>query len=478
MKRILKVAWEENEYDTVDFNDERLEKRAVNLLKRFSAEPESPINQVCLNWAETKAAYRFFKNQKITTSSLLAPHIAKTDERAKQYKKILAIQDTTFFNYTTHRSTGGLGNIGRRGSDPNSPKGLIMHTVFAVTLEGLPLGILNQRIYLRTLRKRASKEGSKLRFSAKDKESYKWVEGLINSNYHLEYSECTPITVCDREGDFYDMFELAHILKSSVIIRAQHDRMVLMEQRPGLQTYQKSEKRLWKTMKSQRCRGVLCVEIPSRGGELGSNPRIAQLELRYSKIKILPPQGHVNKAILNKAILYVIYVTERNTPSGETPLEWMLITNITIRTFEDAAEKVKWYSFRFRIETLHRILKSGFLVENCRLGTAESLTRYLTLMSVAAWRIFWITMIGRVSPNTPCTSFLSDSEWKVLYAKVYQTHNFPAHPISTHKAIHLIGRLGGFLDRKSDGEPGVTSLWRGWRRLNDLADGWDISTAA
>src|ERR1700687_6228810 len=102
--------------------------------------------------------------------------------------------------------------------------------------------------------------------------------------------------------------------------------------------------------------------------------------------------------------------------------------------------------------TSHRILKSGFLVEQCRLGSAESLTRYLTLMSVAAWRIFWITIIGRSSPNTPCTSFLTDSEWKVLYAKVYQTRNLPIHPVSTSRAIHLIGRLGGFLDRKNDGD--------------------------
>ncbi len=226
-------------------------------------------------------------------------------------------------------------------------------------------------------------------------------------------------------------------------------------------------------MKSRRLSRQLIVNIPSRGGNLGSKPRLAELELKYSRVKILPTK----KSVLNKVVLYAVHAQEIRPPEGEAPLEWMLITNIPVRSFDEAEEKVRWYSYRFRIETLHRILKSGFIVEQCRLANSEALARYLTLVSVAAWRIYWLTIIGRTSPGSPCTSFLSDSEWKVLYAKVYQTLNFPKHPISTSKAIHLIGRLGGFLDRSNDGDPGVIALWRGWRRLADLADGWNMANA-
>jgi hypothetical protein len=155
----------------------------------------------------------------------------------------------------------------------------------------------------------------------------------------------------------------------------------------------------------------------------------------------------------------------------------MLLTNLPINGFEDAVEKVRWYCLRWRIEVFHKILKSGLRVEQCRLQTADRLIRYLTLMSIIAWRLYWITLIARSHPDLPCVPLLDEAEWKVLYSKIHRTKTVPQHPPSLREVVRWIAMLGGFLARKSDGEPGVITLWRGWKRLFDLSEGWNLAHA-
>ena len=473
--------WIEQEFEDAQFNDERLKARVIKLVDPLSEAPESPINQACRDWAETKAAYRFFGNEKIDTSEILSSHINKTVGRARSHQKILAIQDTAYFNYSKHIKTKGLGILSRKkGTNVKDilGKGLIMHTAFAITTDGLPLGILDQKIFSRRRHSKKMKTRKKRTHNVgipiKDKESFKWIEALIHSNYHMEGAETKMITVCDREADIYDLYALALKLKSSVLIRARGDRIIN-------KTVRYSEKPriwLWKHIENQPIKGKIVVEIPSRGGKFGSIARSAMLELRYDSFIMSPHRSRPDYRILSQFKLSAVYVIERHPPKGEEPLEWMLLTDLPVSNFDEAAEKVSWYSYRFRIETLHRILKSGFIVEQCRLGTAKSLIRYLTVMSIVSWRIFWITIMGRLGSDLPCTQFLTDAEWKVLYSKFYQSDQFPKKPMGGREAIHLISRLGGFLDRKLDGEPGVISIWRGWRRLCDLSDGWSMAAAA
>ena len=136
---------------------------------------------------------------------------------------------------------------------------------------------------------------------------------------------------------------------------------------------------------------------------------------------------------------------------------------------------MRWYCLRWRIEMYFKVLKSGFKVEACRLATADRLKRYLTVMSIIAWRLFMITLIARTDPATPCTEFLSEPEWKVLYGSVNKGKSLPANSPTMGEAVVWIARLGGFLARKSDGMPGTTTLWRGWKRLTDLTEGWRLA---
>ena len=122
-----------------------------------------------------------------------------------------------------------------------------------------------------------------------------------------------------------------------------------------------------------------------------------------------------------------------------------------------------------------KVLKSGFRVEACRLGTADRLIRYLTVMSIVAWRLFMITLIARTDPSAPCSQFLSEQEWTVLAVKSSRTRTPPAAAPTIAEALVWIARLGGYLARKSDGPPGTLALWRGWKRLTDLTEGWSLA---
>ena len=156
-------------------------------------------------------------------------------------------------------------------------------------------------------------------------------------------------------------------------------------------------------------------------------------------------------------------------------MEWMLITNQPVTTFEEACERVSWYRLRWRIEMYFKVLKSGFRVEACRLGTADRLIRYLTVMSIVAWRLFMITLIARTNPSLPCSQFLSEQEWTVLAVKSSRPRPPPAAVPTIAEALVWIARLGGYLARKSDGPPGTLTLWRGWKRLTDLTEGWRLA---
>ena len=78
------TSWAEEEFADVSLGDTRLDARLIKLCNRFSDAPESPINQACADWAETKAAYRFFQNEHINVSDILAAHRCKTAQRSKK----------------------------------------------------------------------------------------------------------------------------------------------------------------------------------------------------------------------------------------------------------------------------------------------------------------------------------------------------------------------------------------------------------
>jgi hypothetical protein len=470
-------GWASQEFARAHFGDPRLTARLIRVVDRIAELPESPINQACQNWAETKGAYRFFQNDRVVAAEILIPHAQQTVVRARQYQTILAIQDTSYFSYTSHKKTQGLGTISRRPGthvEMMSSQGIVMHTAFAVTTDGLPLGLLDQQVFARQAQPETLKQLKKTSHNnsvpIEAKESFRWLESLRKTQQVTANSGVHVVTVCDREGDMYELFELAYKDDAALLVRASKDRLINKASRYTA----KPEYRLWSYMQGLSSQGDIAVEIPAGAHKPA---RVAQLALRFGSITLNPPRNHLRHKteVLPDLDLSAVYLVESDPPATEEPLEWMLLTNLAVTNVEQALEKVRWYCLRWRIEVFHKILKSGLKVEACRLQTADRLMRYLTLMSVIAWRIFWITLISRAHPDLPCSSLLADEEWKVLYAKMHPTKPLPIQPPPLKATLRWIAQLGGFLARKHDREPGPIALWRGWKRLCDLAEGWELA---
>jgi hypothetical protein len=449
--------WCEKEFTDINLGDKRLDKRLMDITVKLMAQPLAPINQACDDWADTKASYRLFKNEKVTVEEILNPHQRRTQERMKNYPIVLAVQDTSFLNYTSHPKTKGLGPIGAK---EQNLLGLVMHTTMALTPAGLPLGILSQDIWARDAEAEPMTPAELRKRPIEEKESYKWLQSL-QQTVNLTPEGVQMVSVCDREADIYELFIEATNLKTGLLVRATHDR-VLMKQELG---------KLRACVEAASIAGHLKVHVPARDGE---PERDAIVAVQHCPVTLTPPwrPKRADQAPLSEVTLDAVLVQEVDSPTGVTPLEWLLLTNVPVVTFEDAVERVKWYRARWHIEVYFKVLKSGCNVEKCRLGTAQRLIRFLALSSIVAWRLYWITHINRHTPDALCTLVLTDHEWRALYAIIHKTTIAPQQTPTVRQAVRWIAQLGGFLGRKGDGEPGVTVIWRGWHRLQDVAATW------
>ncbi len=448
--------WAAVEFADVELKDARLNRRCQELAVALGQQPNAPINQACEDWADTKGAYRFFGNtKKVTPAGISAPHQQRTVERMSNHKLVLAVQDTVFFNYTHHPQTEGLGEIGNK---KQQQRGFGMHSTLVVTPAGMPLGKLTQKFFTRPIGKPAHTPSQLAKLAIEEKESYKWVEAF-EQTLELAPERVEVITVCDREADIYEMFVLGKEKEAGLVIRASSDRVLA----------EKSVRKLWKKVDQQEVAGHLTLHIPKNQNR---QARQATVSVRFTQVQLKPP-WRPNKKKLPSVILNAILVREDNPPADvDEPIEWLLLTNTPVESFDDAVLVIGWYGCRWQIELFHKIIKSGCTVEDCRLETADRLQNYIALMSVIAWRLHWMTYINRNDPDLPCTVILTTNEWQALYMRIHRTSSLPQTLPTVRQAVRWIAQLGGFLGRKRDGEPGITVIWRGWQRLQDMADTW------
>ncbi len=448
------IDWVQEEFGTVEFFDNRLKDRLHIIARDFFAQPGALVPQAAGgSIAKAKAAYRFFNNKRIDMDELLNSHIEMTAQRIKDHDIILAVQDTTILNYTTHLKTEGIGPI---NTTKDKARGLILHDTMAFSPDGSPLGLLDAQCWARDLDKQGkSKKRKELPIS--EKESIKWLKSYrAVSEVQKLCPDTMFISVGDREADIYELFYEAALDHDGpeLLVRADKGRKRKVE-----------EEYLWDKMSSKPVSGFCELFIPRKGSRLS---RTARLKIRFSQVTLTPPGAKKLPPIK----LYAVYISEVGYPK---PLEWMLLTTLEVGNFNDAQKILKWYTQRWGIEVYHRTLKSGCRIEDRRLGNAEDIKTCLAIDMVVAWRIFFLTMQGRETPDVPCDRFLKEDEWKVLYVYVNKTTELPEKPPTLREAIRMIASLGGFLGHKSDKEPGTTTLWRGLQRLDDMVAFYKIT---
>ena len=446
----IAADWAEEEFGKARLGHERLKKRLLKVARDFYARPQSQIPQACQSRAATKAAYRFFQHPETTMDALLEPHIEATQHRIGKEKIVLAIQDTTSLNYSTHPATNDLGPI---GSSPDGIVGLIVHDTMAFSLEGTPLGLVDVQCWARNGDQFGKKHQRKQR-PIEQKESYKWLQSYRKTAEIQQHCpNTTLVSVGDREADIYELFHLGLEDPSGpkLLVRAEQNRLLA-----------DGQGHLWSMVEQQAPAGIQQLQVPRRSNRPA---RQAQLEIRFSRVTLQPPGG---KASCGSLTLWAILAQEIDAPLSIEPLRWMLLTTCRVENFQEAIEKLNWYTKRWGIEIFHRTLKSGCKIEERQLGSAIRIEACLAIDMVVAWRVYHLTKLGREVPDVPCTVFFEEAEWIALTAFITKNPVPPTQPPSLRDAIRMVGSLGGFLGRKGDGEPGTKSLWLGLQRLDDI----------
>lgn len=490
-------SWVQQEIKTVDLGDVRLNHRLGNILEMLSQKPAGSIPAAFKSWKETKAAYRFFDHDNITAEKILESHQDSTLERMRKERIVLLPQDTTELNYTSKPQTQGLGKL-----NLEHQQGIYLHPTLAVTPERVCLGIVNSQSLVRKELQNEKKHDyllpiisyfmqssnsitlslclcfSKLlkipRSEAlliEQKESVRWLNSYrIAQDLAEQLPETQFVSIADREGDIYEIFVEALLAKrespAEFIIRASKDRILKKDKN------KRENKKLKKTVGEAPIVGSIEFDLPASKGRKAR--RVTQ-EIRVANVTLHPPKRIRNK--LPEVTIHAVLAREINPPFGERPIEWLLLTSLSIKTSEQAIQIISWYLCRWQIEIFFKILKSGCAVEELQLQTLDRLKPCLALYMIIAWRILYMTMLGRGCSSLPCTAVFDDEEWHAVYIVTYRRPP-PTTPPDLNTMIKMIASLGGFLNRKGDGFPGPQTIWVGLQRTKDFVIGMEALNAS
>lgn len=440
--------WADEEFGNANLGDARRTARLVAIARQMARSPHCSFPQ-SLSPAELKAAYRFFDNDHVDTDGVLTAHIGQTLRRMNDVPLVLAVQDTTEYNLTHLSATQGLGYCSHK-----DVRGFMMHSMLALTPEGLPLGVLGMKTWTRPL-EQLGKRKERRKLPVSEKESIKWIEGqthLANLKSHCPNTHI--VGVCDRESDLYELFIAQRPAGVDWLVRAAWNRNV-----------DHPERYLWEAMQSHPVTGTTQLRIPARAGVA---ERVTQMAIRCAPISIRRPR---NRKIDGPATVdvVVIWAIETAPPEGVEPVEWMLLTSVATHTMEEALDRLSWYARRWTIETWHRVLKSGCQIEARQFGDVQRFMRATALFAVIAWRILYATLLGRLDADISCEALLQRFEWQALYCRTHSTTGPPSTPPTLGQAVLWIAKLGGYLGRKSDRPPGTTVMWRGFLALHESA---------
>jgi len=446
--------WAEQEFGAAKVGNRLRARRLVELARDFYARPQANIPQACGTRARTKAAYRFLAQKKVSMREILAPHYERSAERAAHEAVVLAVNDTTSFNYTSHPATEDLGPI---STTADGPQGILMHETMLYTPAGLALGLIDAQVWARD-RAAFGKKHKRKELPIEAKESHKWIRSFeAASELQKRLPNTTVVSVGDREADVYELFARAQSSPDNarLLVRAQWNRHT--ESEPG---------GLWDHLLKQPVHATEVLKLPRAHNRPA---RQALLEVRFAEVTLHPPQ-RLKK--LGPVHLWAVLVREPHPPPGQKAVEWMLLTSIPVTTVHQALEKIGWYVRRWQIEVFHRTLKSGCRIEQRQLATEKRLENCLAIDLVVAFRIVQLCMLGRESPELPCTVLFEEHQWKPLWIFVHRSSDFPSAPPSVRTVMRMIAGLGGFLGRKGDGEPGTQTLWLGLQRFDDIVTTW------
>lgn len=442
-------AWAEVQFGQVELGDLRRRRRAVRVAEQMARHPAASIPEQAGNWSGTKASYRLFSEEDVTFEALCSGHWGLTRRLAVEHQRVLLVQDTSCLDFSRHGAAEGLGPIG-----DNKGRGFMMHSTLCVNPvgSGEVLGLAYQMLFCRQPTPEQETRAERRR---RDRESEIWRTSM------REVGPPPPdaqwIYVCDRYADDFETFETCGAMRADFVIRVAQDRRAAM----GHEASKPSDRLL-----------QLARSLPATGGKsmwVRKRPtrqaRWAKLLVGSTPVTVFPPwlAGRKSEPLRG----WVVHVWEIDPPKGEDPIEWVLLTTVPVADLDMAVTIAFWYSLRWLIEEYYKCLKTGCSAEKRQLEEAERLRACIGILAVVAVRLLQLKQQARVNPDRPAVACAPEGHVQVL--AVYLNRSVEGWTV--REFWREVARLGGFLARKSDGDPGWQTVWRGWQKLDLLTIG-------
>jgi hypothetical protein len=440
--------WAQENFRECELGDKRRTERLVTVASQVASNPAGSFPEQMPTWGDLKAAYNLFDREEVTFAAIAGPHWENT--RRRDAGRYLVICDTTELDFGIHRDIDGLGPTGNgRGY------GFFLHNALMVDAATEEIvGVAGQTIHYR---RHASKKENRSRRMKRERESKVWgdvVDAVGRPSEEVEF-----IHVCDRGGDNFELF--CHMIEqqSDWVVRASQTHRLIL-------TPDDEEMPLSDYLTTLPLAGTYELDVRARKGQ---RSRTAKLEVRFGKLRMPVPKHkspYVKKLAPEPIEMSVVHVREVNAPKDTEPIEWVLYTSLPVITFDDAWIIITYYEARWLVEEYHKALKTGCRVTHRQLKSPGRLEAMVGLMSVVAVRLLQLKSVARTAPDRPAQRVVPRLWLDML--KAARKNLRRVHDLTVGEFYREVAKLGGFLGRKGDGEPGWITIWRGWEKLNTL----------
>jgi len=448
-------TWAQQQFCECELGDKRRTERLIQVAQQVANNPSASFPDQMEKWGDLKAAYRLFDQDDVTFGAIARPHWEQTKNRPPG--RYLVINDTTDLDFGIHREIDGLGPTGNGGG-----RGFLLHNAVLVDAENESLvGVAGQRIHYRKPVRKKENDSRRLK---RERESKIWGELIDDVGQPAEGVEF--VHVCDRGADNIEVF--CHLVEQQsdwvvraallnrVIVTPNDERMPVSEYLPTLPLA-----------------GTYELHVRARKKQPA---RTAKLEVHFGKLWMPAPvhkSPYVKQLNLEPIEMWVVHVREVDAPAGVEPIEWVLYTSLCVESFEDAWVIIEYYEARWLVEEYHKALKTGCCVTKRGLKKAHRLEPMVGLMSVVAARLLQLKSVARSDPDRPAQRIVPRL-WLAML-KAARKNIRRVYDITVGQFYRELAKLGGFLGRKCDGEPGWITIWRGWEKLNMLVRGAELA---
>jgi hypothetical protein len=448
-------TWAQDEFGFAELGDTRRNKRLVFMAANLASNPSGTLPEAFGNWAELKAAYRFFNQRGVTFDNIVAAHIERTRQSCREPGEYLLIEDSTLLDYSK-RTAEDLGFIG-----DGTGRGFELHTALAVRVEAwnleqrpesVVMGLFGQQCARPRRRPKGESYAARLR---RPRRSQRWALALKQAGRPPE--DCQWIYIADRESDFYEPMDICRKHGVDFIIRGFQDRRLA-----------DGKTHLDAALQARPVMGRTTVEVPRRDDQ---PKRMAIVEIRSVRVDFDGPwrPGGWQKPLYGVG---VVEVREVDPPQEVSePLHWILLSSMPCETWVEVQRIIGRYMARWGIEEYHKALKTGTRVEDSQMERADRLEPLIGVLAIVAVRLLSTKFLARTRPEScEAAESFGPQALKVLEKKC----GIPKGGWTNRNLLVAIAKLGGFIGRKSDGMPGWQTIWRGWQRLIWITEGANL----